>query len=343
MPRPPRDRGTEPGKARRGGWARLLRTPTPLLFVGSVALAFLLLWRQGSLAQLGAALAGANGWTITVGVLLYAVGLVLLCLRWHMLVRMVGGGDDFPVAAEAFLTSVVLNYAAPIGLAVPARAALSTRDLRLTAAAGGAVAGWEVALDLVVLGAVGAGWLVMDGGRAVAGWRSEVPWWAVAVVVGGGTAVGGLGVLLGRRRGMGGKLGRAIGEGVRYPAQRPRWAAAAVLATVVFWVLQAVILRLLLDAVGVGGVGWGVVIGVMALPILLGMVSPVPGGAGVREALMVAVAQSRGLEGAAVLLAAVAYRVSLFAAIPVVFLAVRGWRAWRAAERRGRDRRATGG
>jgi uncharacterized membrane protein YbhN (UPF0104 family) len=60
------------------------------------------------------------------------------------------------------------------------------------------------------------------------------------------------------------------------------------------------------------------------------MLSPVPGGAGVREALMVAVAQARGLDEAAVaavLIAAVAYRVALFLAIPPLFLAARLWRA----------------
>ncbi len=62
---------------------------------------------------------------------------------------------------------------------------------------------------------------------------------------------------------------------------------------------------------------------------LIGMFSPVPGGAGVREALMVAVAQASGIDGAAVLLAAIAYRVALFAAIPPLYLVARGWRALR--------------
>lgn len=325
------------------GWRRLLGTPTPVLFVLSVALALFLLWRQGSLAQLGTVLAGANGAVIALGFGLYGVGLLLLCARWHMLVRMVGGAADFAVAAEAFLTSVVLNYAAPIGLAVPARAALSTRDLRLSPAAGGAVAGWEVALDLLVLAVVAAVWLVVDGGRSLAGWRVDLPWWLGVVALVGAVLVagGGFWVLRGRR-GLARKIGGAISEGLRYPARRPRLAVAAVATTLVFWALQAVILRLLLDAVGVGAVGWGAVVGVMALPILLGMVSPVPGGAGVREALMVAVAQARGLEGAAVLLAAVAYRVALFVAIPVVYGLIRGWRGWRPVGRSDKNRGGSG-
>ena len=53
------------------------------------------------------------------------------------------------------------------------------------------------------------------------------------------------------------------------------------------------------------------------------MLSPVPGGAGVREALMVAVAQAQGASGAPALLAAVIYRVALFVAVPVLYAGVR--------------------
>jgi len=325
--------GSRPAVA--GGWRRLLRTPTPVIFAASVAVALLLLWRQGSLADLGAALAGADGGAIAAGFALYAAGLLLLCARWHLLVRMVGGAADFPVAAEAFLTSVVVNYAAPIGLAVPARALLSSRDLRLPAVAGGAVAFWEVALDLLLLGLVGAAWLVADGGAVAAGWGPAPPVWLAAVALAVLAGIGFVAVVLLRRRpALGRRVAAAAGDALRYPGRRPKAAAAAVALTLLFWLLQAVILRLLLAAVGLAAVSWGAVAGLMALPILLGMVSPVPGGAGVREALMVAVAHARGLDGAAVLLAAVAYRVALFGAIPVVYAGVRSWRALRRGGRR---------
>jgi uncharacterized membrane protein YbhN (UPF0104 family) len=55
------------------------------------------------------------------------------------------------------------------------------------------------------------------------------------------------------------------------------------------------------------------------------MLSPVPGGAGVREALMLAVARVHGADGASVLLAAVTYRVALFASIPILYALVRVW------------------
>lgn len=339
--------GSSPGSegtGRREGWRRLLRTPTPVLFAVSVTIALLLLWRQGSLGELGSTLRRSRPEAIAAGFVLYAVGLVVLCGRWLVLVRMVGSAARFGVAAEAFLTSVAVNYAAPIGLAVPARALLSVRDLRLSPTAGGALALWEVGLDLALLGGVSLAWM-LGGGLGVLGrWRGGVPAWGPAAAAVGLAVLGLLAVAIGRRRpALAGRVGRGLRVALGYPRRRPREAGLAVLLTVVSWALQAVILRLLLGAVGVEPIGWGDVAGLLGLPVLLGMVSPVPGGAGVREALMVAVAQAGGLDGAKTLLAAVAYRVALFAAIPVVYAAVRGWGAGRGPRRAGTERRGTGG
>jgi len=65
------------------------------------------------------------------------------------------------------------------------------------------------------------------------------------------------------------------------------------------------------------------ILGLTTLPILIGMLSPVPGGAGVREALMIAVASVHGASEANVLLAGVTYRIALFAAIPALYGIIR--------------------
>ena len=71
------------------------------------------------------------------------------------------------------------------------------------------------------------------------------------------------------------------------------------------------------------------------LPVLVGMLSPIPGGAGVREALMVAVARAEGADTAAVLVAAVTYRVALFLAVPILYAGARAALVWTA--KRGPD------
>jgi len=318
--------------ARRAAGA-LLRAPTPLIFGASLTVALVLLRRQGTLADLGTAARGADLAIIVLAALLYLLGLALLCLRWHALVRMVAGRSDPARAAEAFLASVAINYAAPIGLAVPARAALTKRGLGLTTTETGAIALWEVGADVLALGAVSAVWLAAGNG-AILGRLPGGPGAALAVVA-GGVAFGAAALAVAVRRPV---LRRRVGVAgvglLRYPGRQPRAAIAALGLTAAFWLLQGPILALLLGAVGVDASA-GLVIGLLSLPVLVGMLSPVPGGAGVREALMVAVAQARGANGGAVLLAAVAYRAALFAAIPLLYAAVRVWLAVRArADRR---------
>ena len=67
------------------------------------------------------------------------------------------------------------------------------------------------------------------------------------------------------------------------------------------------------------------VLGITSLPILIGMLSPLPGGAGVRETLMGGIARIHGAAVSPTIFAAVAYRLALFASIPVLYLLFRVW------------------
>ncbi len=320
--------------AARPGWARLGRrfvdAPTPLVFVSSLLLATALLWRQGTLADLGAVARGADRAVAAGAFVLYLLGLALLSARWHLLVRMVRGGaeSDAARAAEAFLTSVVVNYAAPIGLAVPTRAMLTKRSLGLSPAATGSLALWEVAADILILGLGTLAWLVTNdvGGDALGSAGTGDPWTLAALGVTSFVVAVLAGIVAVRWPRLRRRAWVAATDMLRYPGRRPRDAGLALGVTVVYWLIQGVVLRLLLGAAGVGdGPALGLVLGLVSLPVLVGMLSPVPGGAGVREALMVAVAQGHGASGAAVLLAAVAYRAALFVAVPILYIAVRLW------------------
>ena len=331
---PPAEAVASPGSAppaRPAIWRRLLLIPTPVIFIGSLAVAALLLWSQGTLGDLGETARQADTRVLVAASALYLVSIVVLCLRWQALVQMAGGRYEPSRAAEALLTSVVVNYAAPKGLAVPTRALLSARDLGLTATASGAVALWDVALDLVALGVMSLVWLAMID-RSLLG-RIETPTPGasaafIAIVV---AAVLAIAVVAWRRPRWRQRGTAAIREMVTYPSRRPLAAVIAVLFTAVYWSVQTVVFRLMLDAVGLGPeVGWAVVLGLLGPATLVGMFSPTPGGSGVREALMVVVAQAGGLPGAPVLLAAIAYRVALLIAVPVLFVIVRIWRLGRA-------------
>lgn len=304
-------------------WRGLTRIPTPLIFGASIIVALVLLWREGSLGNVVDAARGADPVATVSGFGLYLVGLALLCYRWHLLVLMTKGRSQLARAAEAFLTSVVINYAAPVGLAVPTRAALTKRALGLTAGETGAVAFWEIVSDVAVLGIGTALWLAITTGSvgAVAGTVGASGVWVLAGMLG---ALVLLALAVWMLPALRTRVAKLAAGAIEYPRARPLAAVSVLAVSAVYWMMQGVVLALLLDAFGATTDG-RVVLGLISLPVLVGMLSPVPGGAGVREALMVAVADLQGAGHASVLVAAVTYRVALFAAIPVLYIMVRLW------------------
>lgn len=312
------------------GWRKrlgpLLRIPTPVIFVGSVALAVLVLWLQGALANLADVVADARISLMIIAAPIYLASLLLLCYRWHVLVEMAQGRSNFPRASEAFLTSVVINYAAPIGLAVPSRAALTKRALGLDARATGTIAVWEIGMDVIVLGAGTVLWMVLANGATSAvgeelssSARLYATFGAIGLVI----------VLIAAwwflktadRRA---RMFSAASRILLAPRERPREALAALGVTLVYWIIQGVVLALLVAAFNVDAT-FEFVLGLTTLPILVGMLSPIPGGAVVREALMYVVARLADVPGDPVIAAALVYRFALFAAIPILYLGVRWW------------------
>ncbi|MGC4190444.1 MAG: lysylphosphatidylglycerol synthase transmembrane domain-containing protein [Thermomicrobiales bacterium] len=312
--------------AKRRRLGALTRIPTPLIFAGSIALAVIVLWWQGQIQDLGRVLGDAAWTPILIAIPIYLFSLALLCYRWHVLVVMAHGSSDIPRASEAFLTSVVINYAAPVGLAVPSRAALTKRALGLDASATGTIAIWEIGLDVIVLGLGTLLWLILAPGSFEAvgdelgDSASKYALAGVALVI---LILGGLVVML-RKQSWRERIIRMATRIVLAPKERPSVAALGFGVSAVYWILQGVVLALLLHALGVE-ITFTLVLGITSLPILIGMLSPIPGGAVVREALMYVVARLAGVSGAEVVAAALLYRFALFGAIPILYGLTRLW------------------
>ena len=107
-------------------------------------------------------------------------------------------------------------------------------------------------------------------------------------------------------------------------------AVKAFLFTLGYWITQGIVLALLVHAMGVE-ISFVFILGLTSLPMLIGMLSPIPGGAVVREAMMYVVARLAGAPGAEVVAAAVLYRMALFLAIPILYGITRLWLAKRSA------------
>jgi glycosyltransferase 2 family protein len=310
--------------SRRRWFSPILAVPTPVIFALAAALATVLLWRQGGLSEIIISIRNVHPGRIVAILLVYAASILLLGIRWHALVRMAGGAPAWSSSAEVFLTSVIVNYAAPIGLAVPTRAALTVRDLGLSPGQSGAVVGWEAALDLIALCVISAAWLLLGGAELVQSVSADgrvVLGWAVIVVLG---VVAMVAVI--RSTGIRSHIAPIISRLVSSPARHPILALIALALTAVFWAIQIGIMAALLQLFGVA-VSLSLLLGIMGVPVLVGMLSPVPGGAGVREALMAAAARLAGIPTGPVVLAAVAYRLALFLVTPFVWAAVRLVRA----------------
>ena len=322
--------GIEP-RPRRPVLKRLAGIPTPLVFGVSIVVALVLLWYQGALRDVVLAVADADLGLLALAAPIYVASLWLLCYRWHVLVRMAQGRSDLPRAAEAFLTSVVINYAAPIGLAVPSRAALTKRALGLDARATGTIALWEIGVDVLVLGFGTVLWFGLAEG-SLSEVRAELADSATLYAVAGiAIVVLGLGAALwfmrtaAKRQRIMSSLGRII----MAPKERPAEALLALAVTTFYWVVQGLVLGMLVRALGVTP-SFEFILGLTSLPILVGMLSPIPGGAVVREALMYLVARLADQPGDEVVAAALIYRFALFAAIPILYLGTR----WVIARRR---------
>lgn len=309
---------------RRRWFSPILAVPTPVIFGVAAALATFVLWRQGGLTEIADSVRDVHPGRIVAILLVYSASILLLGIRWHALVRMAGGSPDWTSSAEVFLTSVIVNYAAPIGLAVPTRAALTIRDLKLSPSQSGAVVGWEAALDVVALLVISAAWLVLGGSELVQAMTIDARVLVLMVVV----AILGVAAtrVASRSTAVRSRIAPFAGRMLSSPTEHPMLALMGVALTGGFWVIQVGIMAALLDLFGVA-VSLTLLLGIMGIPVLVGMLSPVPGGAGVREALMAAAAGLGGTPAAPVVLAAVAYRLALFLVTPLVWGAVRLARA----------------
>lgn len=318
--------------SRRTGWRRILAIPTPVIFLVCVVIAAGLLWWQGSLAELWDVAKEADMLPMLLATPIYLVSMWLLAIRWHELVRMAQGWSDLPRAAEAFFTSVVINYAAPVGLAVPSRAALTKRALGMDKHSTGVVAIWEIGMDVLVLGVASLIWMISARGSAsaVGTELSDNASRYTNFVLLGVALVLVLLVVFFRKAEQRRRAIHFVSRILVSPLERPRIAIQALLFTIGYWVTQGIVLALLVHAMGVD-VSFVFILGLTSLPMLIGMLSPIPGGAVVREAMMYVVARLAGVPGAEVVAAAVIYRMALFVAIPILYGITRIWLSRRGA------------
>jgi glycosyltransferase 2 family protein len=249
--------------------------------------------------------------------------------RWCFLLQRIGEQLSLPASVRITSLASLINYAAPGFLGAPAKAILARDSHRIPIGKSLPTLAIEQVLDaffLVVASGLAiflAGPTIVDAGRQRVTVENTVVLLAVLAFL---IAAALLAWIIGKRLlpAFARSLQSATLELIRSPEFRKPIAAF----TATRWVLD-------MAAVGVASIAVGLrlslveILLVANLSLLIGLLAPVPGGLGVREAVMATVAGVIGVSIPAILALSVLHRAGLAAGLPIALAGarVREWSA----------------
>jgi glycosyltransferase 2 family protein len=293
--------------------SRMSRLLVPVAFWLGLVAAGLALWMSGQVS---------NAWTEVRGARLLPLVLVMLAglllpvinaRRWQLVMRALGTDMPLTLATDMTVSASLVNYASPGYVGAPAKAFLANRSVQAPYSRSLVSIAFEQGLDFLVLVAVSTVALFVLGPDRLGALAPDVDQTTrimlalLLLILGGGI------VVAGRRR-----IARAfarIVDAFRTLADRVDRATIALL-TLIYWVVQAVVVALLLWALRLP-LSLTTVLALASIPLLLGQIAPVPGGIGAREAAIVALSAATGASAVGLLGLAVLQRVLLTLALPL--------------------------
>lgn len=312
--------------ATRNGMQRTRRL-LPFVVWGSIAVGILVLLLSGDLGEMTSALVDADLREVAL-LLLVALALPIVhARRWQVMLRSVGHDLSLGAAVDLTISSTMINYAAPGYLWSPAKGMLARQMYGVGLGRSVPTLAAEQVLDALALLLGTIAGLLLAGptiSRQIAD-RVDAPSLATLLSAAGVLAVivvAGIYVALrfGRRF-----VGSSIDAG-RLLARDRSLRVPVISLTVARWLLDTLAIWLAAKAVGVS-LGLSALILISNLPLLVGVISPMPGGIGFREGAMAAVAGALVIPVAAILAAAILHRAVLILALPLVagLIRVRRW------------------
>ncbi len=295
----------------------------PLIVWISVALGVLALVLTGEMGNMIDAFSGADWWL--AGPLL-AVGCALPIVharRWQIMLRSLDHELSLESALDLTITSTMINYAAPGYLWSPAKGLLARQMYGIGLGRSVPTLAVEQVVDALALLIGTVAGLILAGpviSREIFD-RLDAPSvgvLAVAVLSVFIVAAGSLFVVwrFGRR------FAVNLMEAARLLARDRSLRVPVIGFTAARWVLDTLAIWLAAKALGVS-LGLSALILISNLPLLIGLISPMPGGIGFREGAMAGVAGVLALPVAAILAAAILHRAALLVALPIVLAAIR--------------------
>jgi uncharacterized membrane protein YbhN (UPF0104 family) len=299
----------------------------PLVVWGCIALGILALILSGDIGSMTAALVDADLRLVAL-LLLVALALPLVhARRWQVMLRSVGHDLSLGAAVDLTISSTMINYAAPGYLWSPAKGMLARQMYGVGLGRSVPTLAAEQVLDALALLLGTAAGLLLAGptiSRQIAD-RVDAPSARTLLIVAGVLAFGLIAGIYAALR-FGRRFVRSSIDAGRLLAGDRSLRAPVLGLTAARWLLDTLAIWLAAKAVGVS-LGLSALILISNLPLLVGVVSPMPGGIGFREGAMAAVASALVIPVAAILAAAILHRAVLILALPLVagLIRVRRW------------------
>lgn len=299
----------------------------PLIVWGTVALGLLILLVTGEAGLMLSAIATANWWFV-VPLLMVGIALpVVHARRWQIMLRSLDHDLTMDAAVDLTISSTMINYAAPGYLWSPAKGLLARQMYGIGLGRSVPTLAVEQLLDAIALLLGTLAGLILAGSTISRSMfdHAHTPSTAALLVM-LVIAVTGLCVGLYAMRRLGPRFSSTVAEASRLLARDRSLRLPVIGFTVARWVLDTLAIWLAAKAVGVS-LGLAGLVLISNLPLLIGLISPMPGGIGFREGAMAGVAGVLALPVGAILAAAILHRAVLLISLPLVLgsARVRRW------------------
>ncbi len=295
----------------------------PLIVWASVALGVLVLILSGEMGNMVDAFSSADWWLV---VPLLAVGCALPVVhakRWQIMLRALDHELSLESTVDLTITSTMINYAAPGYLWSPAKGLLARQMYGIGLGRSVPTLAVEQVVDALALLVGTVVGLILAGpviSREIFG-RLDAPSAGVLIV-----AVLSAMVVIASALFVIWRFGRRFAvnlvEAARLLARDRSLRVPVIGFTAARWILDTLAIWLAAKALGVS-LGISALILISNLPLLIGLISPMPGGIGFREGAMAGVAGVLALPVAAILAAAILHRAALLLALPIVLASIR--------------------
>lgn len=302
------------------------------LFWGAILLAAISLLTTGEGSRILQALAGAR-WPLIGPLLLIGIMLpVIHARRWQLMLRSISQELPLTAAIELTVTSSLINYAVPGYVGSPAKGLLARQTYGIGLGRSVPTLAVEQVLDALALVAGAMVGLILAGPSSLsrlAGSFDRSLAMMIVLLLGIGLIVLLLAGYLLRRRAR--HFIEALIVSTRLLANNRQHRTAILLLTGARWVADSATIWIAAAALDVH-LGVTSLLLLSNIPLLLGLVSPFPGGVGLREGAMAAIAGMINLTITRIIAAAVLHRAVMVAALPVLLglIRVAKWSAsWR--------------